>query len=203
MLDGKWTDETRPKALYQRYVAQSPSDYASLIVEGLGHDEQRVRSGCAELMSLLAEEYPEVAYPHVDLIVENLASKQPILRWEAACSLGHLLRIDRENKIPPHRQALYDFLPNKSVVLQGYAVRALANMARAFPQHAPEIQEKLLASLPHFPDKRVGYLVEAMEPFLAMPELAETALAFVNDYASSPIRSLATKARRVLKRAGV
>ena len=43
-LRGKWTDETRPRALFDRLVSKAPGRYVEVIVEGLGSEERRCQS---------------------------------------------------------------------------------------------------------------------------------------------------------------
>jgi len=63
LLDGKWTDGTRPKDLYNIYVSKNPLDYIEKIIAGLTSEKRKVQSGCSELASLLSEHKPELVYP--------------------------------------------------------------------------------------------------------------------------------------------
>lgn len=198
-LRGAWDDRTRPRALFLRHVAKAPAAHAPAIVEGLASSEARVRNGCAELASLLAEAEPALLYPHVDLFLANLDAREPMLRWEAACTLGSLARVDRARRVAGAVDRLAALLLEDSIVLQGHAVRALAKVARVSPDAAPRILDALVRAKRRFPGSRVGYLVEAMEAFAGRADLAAKARRFAAAHvAASP--AVAAKAKRALRR---
>ena len=199
ILDGKWADGSRPKDLFAAHVGPAPKAYLGAIVAGLGSDKARVRNGCAELASLLSAAEPALLLPHVARFAANLAAKEPVLRWEAACTLGNLAAVDRAGTTRGSVDGLADCLAHESVVLGGHAARALAKMALAFPDLAPRILARLVASEPHFAGSRVGYLIEAMSAFAGDPRLAAKARAFVEPFAVSPINPVASKAKKTLR----
>jgi hypothetical protein len=199
VLDGKWEDGTRPKDLFEAFVAKDPAGYVGDIVAGLQGDKAKVRNGCAELASLLSEHEPKLLYPKLALFAANLGAKEPVLRWEAVCTIGNLVAADAKGATRASLEPIARFLHDKSIVLQGHAVRALAKMARAFPELAPGILKSLVAAADRFPGTRVGYVVEAMAAFAANDELRQAAERFVTPYAASELKPVATKARKALK----
>lgn len=199
-LRGVWTDDTRPKALFERHVAAAPKTYVGDIVRGLASTERRVQNGCAELASLVAEAAPALLAPHLDLFLANLEAREPVLRWEAACTIGHLAAVDGARKSAAAVETLAAMLADESIVLQGHAARALARVARAFPDTAPRILDALVAARGRFPGNRVGYLIEAMEAFAPVATLRSKARRFVEPLAASDIASISTKAKRALKK---
>ncbi len=199
LLDGKWEDGTRPKDLYELHISKSPATYVADIVAGLGSENKKVQNGCSELASLLSESHPELLYPHVELFLRNLDAKEPILRWEAVCTLGNLSKVDKADKTRASVDAMLGFLGHKSIVLQGHAVRALTKMVGAFPDVSPRVLSELIDAKDHFPGNRVGFVVEAMGAFAKDKKLAAKAKSFVEPYAKSEIKSVATKARKALK----
>lgn len=200
MLSGKWEDGTRPKDLYALHLSPDAAAYADDVVAGLRSENRRVQNGCAELASLLSAEHPELLYPHLALFAANLDAPEPILRWEAACTIGNLVAVDAGGKIRASIEKLTRFLDDESIVLQGHAVRALAQAARAFPDLAAGILARLIAARERFPGNRIGYVLEALEVFAPDPKLAAKARALAEDYAESEIKSVATKARKALKK---
>ncbi|MHA1904077.1 MAG: hypothetical protein ACXADL_10455 [Candidatus Thorarchaeota archaeon] len=199
ILRGKWGDGTRPRDLYAIHISSDPSQYLKVIVKGLSSDERRIQSGCAEIASLLSEDKPEVLYPNVDVFIENLSARPPVLRWEAVCTLGNLIRVDTKNKIPQVIDKIMSFLADSSIVLQGHSVRALAKIARARPELASEILDNFVSSEKLFPRGRVGFLVEAMAAFAGNKELESKVRDFVEIHVVSDYNSVSRKARRVLK----
>ncbi len=200
LLKDRWTSETRPKGLFNRYVSREPDRYVPDLIRGLRCGERRVENGCAELASLLSEVRPELLYPHLALFQANLTAKEPVLRWEAVCTIGNLAAVDDEGRVRSSVASIGRFLSDKSIVLQGHAVRALAKVARAHTDLAPSILDSLLSAVAGFPGNRVGYLVEAMETFTCPERLRLKATAFAEPLARSDIKSVATKARKALKR---
>jgi hypothetical protein len=198
-LDGKWEDGSRPKDLFAKYVARDPSAYVDEIVDGLRSSTKKVQAGCAELASLLSEVEPQHLYPHLDLFHNNLRAKEPILRWEAVCTIGNLSAIDDKGKTRRSVDTLVTHLQDKSIVLQGHAVRALARISQAFPDLAPSILEALLVARDHFPGNRIGYVVEAMTSFASHKPLLPKIKAFVEPLTASDNKAVASKARKVIK----
>lgn len=199
LLDGKWTDGTRPNDIYNLYVSKNPVDYVKTIIGGLNSEQRKVQSGCAELESLLSEHRPELLYPHIELFFSNLEAKAPVLRWEAVCTLGNLASVDKNELIPAYIDQIALFLSEKSIVLQGHSVRALSKIAKAFPDEAKKIFDNILKSAEFFPGNRIGFVIEAMEPFLVDEELKTKARKFVEPYAESTIKVVARKAKKILK----
>lgn len=199
VLAGKWENGTRPKDLYKTHVSENPSAYMDDILQGLGSEERRVQSGCAELASLLSEDVPDLLYPHVELFVSNLEAKAPVLRWEAVCTLGNVSSVDNLERTPKLIGKFKEFLSDKSIVLQGHSVRALTKIAGAFPETSSDILEALLVHTDCFPGNRIGFIVEAMEPFVGNPEFAAKVKRFVEPFLESDIKSVVKKARKVMK----
>ncbi|MFW9798917.1 MAG: hypothetical protein ACFFD9_00625 [Candidatus Thorarchaeota archaeon] len=199
LLKGKWEDGTRPKDLYASHISANPLDYLEDILQGLSSEERRVQSGCAEVASLLSEDKPELLYPSIELFVDNLDAKAPVLRWEAVCALGNLASVDTDGRLPALVDKMTSFLQDKSIVLQGHTVRALSKVVRAYPKTAPRIIDELLSSVELFPGNRVGFLVEAMASFVEDVDLLPRARSFVQSYIESDIRSVASKAKKVMK----
>lgn len=203
LLDGKWEDGTRPKDLFEQSISKEPAAYVGKIMEGLLGKVKKAQNGCAELASLTSEAHPALFYPHIQVFIKNLTAKEPILRWEAVCTLGNMAALDAEKRvIVPHIPVILGMLQHQSIVLQGHAVKALCKIARVFGEQAAGIQERLIASPEYFPGNRVGFLVEAMEHFAQDPKLLAKGRAFVKTYVGSDINSVASKAKKVLKKLG-
>jgi hypothetical protein len=199
ILDGKWTDGTRPRDVYNLYVSKNPAEYIGTIIAGLHSKKRKIQNGSAEIAALLSEDKPEIMYPHIKFFTFNLESKPAVLRWEAVCTIGNLASVDKDKLIPPHIDKIASFLEDKSIVLQGHAVRALSKIAKAFPAEAPEILDNILSSKEFFPDNRIGFVIEAVEPFLANEELKPKVIKFIEPYTESSIKVVARKAKKALK----
>jgi hypothetical protein len=200
LLEGKWEAGTRPADLYEGRIAARPEQYAGIVMEGLASKKKRVQAGCAELASLVSADHPELLYPHVEVFIRNLRAKEPILRWEAVCTVGNLAAVDDRRVISKEVDTMVDLLSDKSIVLQGHAVRALAKVAARHPKLAPGILAALLGATKHFPGSRVGYIVEATEAFVGHADLVPRIRKFLAPYAQSELAPVSRKARKVLRR---
>ena len=200
-LSGKWEDGTRPRDLYEGAISKSPSEYLPTLLEGIRSPERRVQSGCAELLTLLSEERPDLVYPHVEVFVEGLEEPAPVVRWESVATLGNLAGVDSRGIVAKQVDPIASNLAS-GAVLQGHSVRALSKIARANPGMADSILNRLLSSADSFPGNRIGFLIESMEQFLTEPRRIRLVEDFVKPHAHSEIGAVARKARRVLRLVG-
>jgi hypothetical protein len=204
-LAGTWADGTRPKDLYASTVSKAPARWLPTLVEGLGSADKRVQNGCAELCSMLSADAPSLVYAHAERFREQLRAKEPVVRWEGACTLGNLAHVDERGVVVACVPALTAQLAHESIVLQGHSVRALSKVAAAHPSEAPGILEAFVHAEKHFAGSRVGYLVEAMEVFAAtaaLQALHPRVERFVRRHLTSPAASVAKKAARVMRLLG-
>jgi hypothetical protein len=198
-LAGKWGDGTRPRDLFRLHVMKNPKAHVATLVAGLRSGNRRIENGCAELCSLLSAERPDLLAPSFEIFRENLKSREAVLRWEAVCTIGNLAACDPKKRIPSLVSVLAQFLCDRSIVLQGHAVKALCKIVQAHPKEAPAIFEKLIASKSKFQGNRIGYLVDALEHFIGQPTLRRRLVDFVTPAAKSDIASVSKKAHRILR----
>ena len=198
-LSGKWDDGTRPADLYSGHVALDPVYYAPFIVAGLSCEDRRVQNGCAELASLLAEEHPELLLEHLSLFESNLSNPAKAIRWEAVCTLGHLSSAATPSAQDGWVTAIIPFLRDKSIVLQGHALRSLARIGAAHGEYAPRVFDAITGAADAFPRNRLGFVAEAIEILADAPEVRESARAFLEPLTTSSVSVVARKAKRALK----
>ncbi len=197
-LSGKWRDGARPRDLYEGIISKSPREYLPILIKGFRSSERRVQSGCAERLTSLSEERPELVYAHVDLFIEGLDAPQRVVRWESVATLGNLALVDSRGLVSRQVDRILANL-DSGAVLQGHSVRALSKIAKANPEMADSILRRLLSSAELFPANRMGFLIESIEGFLTDPDRIRLIEDFVEPHSHSEIRAVAQKARRVLK----
>ncbi len=200
LLDGKWEDGTSPGDVFELHVLRNPSSYIDDIIAGLMSERKRVQSGCAELASLVSEHSPELLYRHLSLFEANLEANQPVLRWEAVCTIGNLARVDKSQEIRSLIDIIAGFLRSESIVLQVHSARALTKISEAFPDEAPGMMKRLLAAEDAFPGNRIGFIVESMGAFISDERTAKDARKFVERYARCETASVAAKALKVMRK---
>lgn len=198
-LRGKWEDGTRPKDIYSEYVSVEPEKYLDELLAGLDSTERRVQTGYAELVSLLSEDHPELLAPYIVKFIGNLDAKAPVLKWEAACTLGNLAGVDTEKKIPAILDVMYPFLEHKSIVLANHTVQALSKIAVHNPDRAEEILDKLIEKAPLFKKTTVGFIITALARYKDYEELLPKIKVFVEPYTESEMKVVAKKAKKTLK----
>ncbi len=201
-LRGKWGDGTRPKDVYNLYVKDHPEKYLETLMSGLDSGEKRVQSGSAQLVCLISEDTPELLAPHIAKFIENLDAKEPVLRWEASCTLGNLAGVDSEKIIPASLGLMYPHLEHKSIVLANHTAQALAKIAEHNPEKAEEILDKLIEKSPLFEDNKVGFIIEALVRYKKYPELLPKVKGFIESFLESEINVVTKKAKRSLKKLG-
>jgi hypothetical protein len=201
-LKGKWEDGTRPRDLYAEHVGKRPQSYLEQLISGLSSGNRRVENGCAELTSLLSEDEPALLYPHVELFVANLSSKEKVIRWEAVCTLGNLAAVDEAGVVSKQLPAISGFLTDESIVLKGHAVRALAKIAVAHPKTASKVFKALTGAADHFPGNKIGFVIEALGEIGAIEGFEKKVRKFVEPYLESEVNVVKKKAGRVLKKLG-
>ena len=198
-LSGKWEDGTRPKDLYSQHVQSKPQDYVAAIISGLSCGDSRVENGCAELASLVAEEFPNLVYPYVQLFIGNINAREKVIRWEAVCVLGSLAAVDANKVIVPFIPRISTHLRDKSIVLAGHALRALSKMAVAYPEKSRDIFEEFIAVADAFPGNKIGFLIEAMAPLGTLKLFNDDIREFVLPYKNSPLKVVSRKSVKTLK----
>lgn len=199
VLKGKRKDGTSLKDIFDNRIAAKPEDHVDTIIEGLASSDRNVQNGCAELASLVSEKTPDLLISSLALFVENLSAKEPMLRWEAVCTVGNLAKLDKKGVIVNQLPTLYGLLNDKSIVLQGHALKALAKIAHSNPDQAEFILKAILDAEDRFPGNRIGFVVEAMEVFIENRRFQKKIRTFVHPLAGSAINSVSRKAKKVLK----
>lgn len=198
-LAGKWEEGTRPKDLFRKQIAAQAEEYVPQIIAGLQGSDKKVQNGCAELASLMSEENPQALYAHHELFVHNLAAKEPVLRWEAVCTLGNFAAADKKKVLPAQLPKLFPLLKDKSIVLQNHTVQALTKIGAVYILEAEKILTQLLAHTKHFPGNRVGFIVEALARLVTVLPLRSQIRKFAETQSRSKTAVVAKKATKLLK----
>lgn len=178
----------------------NPEAYLETLILGLDSDEKRVQSGSSVLISLLSEDHPELLVDYVEKFTANLDAKEPVLRWEAVCTLGNLAKADKKKKIPSVLPRLYPLLQHKSIVLANHTVQALSKIGESNPEQAEEILDELIKNAPLFKKTTVGFIIEAMMRFKDYDDLTPKMRTFIEPFLDSKIKVVAQKAKRTMKK---
>ncbi|WXG44212.1 MAG: hypothetical protein WED04_09285 [Promethearchaeati archaeon SRVP18_Atabeyarchaeia-1] len=124
--------------------ALKDQDTLAEVVKGLSSDKARMKYGCAKVLRIIGELSPQTLYPKWDFFASMLSSGNTFLKSDAVFILGHLARVDSENKIEPIFDRLYELLDDESMITAANLVGASANIAKSKPQLQTRITSKLL-----------------------------------------------------------
>jgi len=114
-------------------------DYADLLSR-----DPAVKYGCARRLLGLAREDPAQLYPRLDFFIGLLEGENRILKWTAIDIVGELARVDTAGAIDGLVGRLSELLSAGNMITANHAIAALANIARAKPEHQVRITGELL-----------------------------------------------------------
>ena len=119
------------------------------IAPGLGSDDAALAGDCAEVLTLVAEQRPNLVAPYAGAISALLGHKTTRVRWEAAHALAYIA-----GAVPEAMSALLPKLAgiihaDASIIVRDYLIDALGNYATTSPlaaeQASPYLKEALTA----------------------------------------------------------
>ncbi len=117
----------------------------SEVMVGVSSDKARVKYGSAKVLRIIGERNPQVLYSKWDLFADMLNSTNTFLKCDGVFILGHLARVDSENKIQRVFHKLYSLLDDKSMITAANLIGVSAIIAKAKPELQSEITSNLLS----------------------------------------------------------
>ncbi len=136
------------------------------IAAGLQSSDDKLVGDCAQVMTMVASEKPELVAPYAEEFSKLLNHKKSLARWEGAFVLAHIAGI--KPLVIEKNLAKLDELIRKdsSVIVRDYSVRAVSSYAGT-GKKAAKIAYPVLITATEVFDSRHSHL--------AMPGLAEIA----------------------------
>lgn len=108
----------------------------SAIVNALSDKDEKLAGDCAEVLTKVAEEKPDLIVPYAQNLVNLLRNKSTRARWEAAHALA-LITEYAGNIIEPELQFIEGLVKSdKSVIVRDYSTDIIANYAKCGPEQA-------------------------------------------------------------------
>jgi hypothetical protein len=114
-------------------------------MEGISSNKARIKYGSAKVLRIIGERNPQVLYPKWDFIANMLSSANTFLKCDGVFILGHLTRVDSENKIQHLFDKLYSLLDDESMITAANLIGVSAVIAKAKPELQTKITNKLLS----------------------------------------------------------
>jgi hypothetical protein len=181
------------------------------VLQGISSPKAAVRYGCAKVLIVLSERYPEKLYPYMSTFIELLESKYRILTWNAIAIIANLTKVDKDQKFDAIFDKFYSFLNDEYLVTVANVVGSSARIALAKPYLVQRIAARLLkvndiSLTPHLTAecKRViiEHTISSFNVFFDKIENKAQVLSFVKAQLSSPRVSLRKEAQCFLKKWG-
>lgn len=186
----------------ERLAQQARVDqrFLSELVEGLADRSERVGYNCLRALLLVADDHPQMLYPHWETFVGLLASQNTYFKLRGANLIAAVIDVDMEDRFDQVFDQYYDLLDDRSVVTACYIAGNSAQIARAKPRLQHRITDRLLSiDETRHPAERKdlikGQAVEAFAEFFQESEDKTRILEFV----TAQLQSRSPKARKLAR----
>jgi hypothetical protein len=165
----------RTEAANRQVVTQCLADPTLLaeIVEGLQSKDAALIGDCVEVLTKVAEEYPDWVAPYAEALAALLTHKKTRVRWEAMHTLALVAPLVPEvigSLLPQLGQMLRN---DSSVIVRDHAVDAVGNYAGTGPAAAEVAYPILTEALAAWEGKQAARALNGLSKVVAiLPELA-------------------------------
>ncbi|MDD5369490.1 MAG: hypothetical protein PHQ40_10410 [Anaerolineaceae bacterium] len=176
-------------------------EWIAEIAEGLGGPNPALAGDCAEVMTQVAEDHPELVMPYAEKLIPLLADRTTRVRWEIAHALALISQADPA-VIGRHLPALHEILlHDASIIVRDYLVDSVGNYAASGKHPAEQAFPTLVQMLVAWDGKQAGHALQGLLKVARqtpdkMVEIRESARPFLNDR-----RGVVRKAAKVLLKA--
>ena len=182
------------------HQAREDQEFLSKLVEGLSDKQERVGYNCLRALLLVADERPELLYPHWHVFVELLASENTYFKLRGVNLIAAIISADTENRFEQIFDQYYHLLDDKSVITASYIAGNSGQIARTKPGLQSRITRRLLSidETHHPPERRdliKGFAVEAFEQYFEESDHKAEILEFV----TAQLESKSPKTRKLAK----
>lgn len=126
------------------------------IAAGLAGRDVMRQADCAEVMTMIAEQRPDLVAPFAAQLLPLLASRATRARWEAMHALALVADHVPETLIPALPQLREIIRQDKSIIVRDYAVDALARLATVDDATAARVYPLLLEALASWNGRHAG-----------------------------------------------
>jgi hypothetical protein len=146
------------------------------LAEGLTSGDFKLAGDCAEVMTNVAAENAELLVPFADALIREIGHENTRVRWESMHSLAEVA-----SRIPNRVYAIVPKLAeitasDKSVIVRGYAIKALGEYGATSPTAASRVWPQLVKQLDRWEGKDTGKVLESLFTLVSHnPVLSERA----------------------------
>ncbi|OQA23568.1 MAG: hypothetical protein BWY63_00123 [Chloroflexi bacterium ADurb.Bin360] len=144
------------------------------IVESLTQKDAALVGDCAEVLTMIAAEAPNLVAPHAQALVVLLGHKNTRVRWEAMHALALTATLIPEVLVPLLPRLEETILNDTSVIVRDYAVDAAGNVALTNVSAARTAYPILVHSLSAWEGKHASHALNGLRHVASVePDLRE------------------------------
>ncbi|WP_048600771.1 hypothetical protein [Rubeoparvulum massiliense] len=154
----------KPKAANKAVAMQciaNPSHIAE-IADHIGNQNHKIGADCAEVMTMIAEEQPELISSYAPTLLDHLKHKKSNVRWECA----HALALTAHTIGDLLLGKLDDFLRiienDDSIVVRDYITDILTNLAKIGEAEAKAVYPYLTQALVAHNRRHAGHAIDGL-----------------------------------------
>jgi len=179
-----------------------------LNLDDLSSPDPKVKYACCKSVLTVAAARPAELYPHLDSFIGMLESANRIVRWTAIDVVGAMGRVEQVKTVDGLIDRLVPMLDTGNMITANHAIAALADIARARPEHRQRITDETLNVEGYSYDTdecrniAIGKAIVAIDSYFAGLADRQPALEFVRRQLANPRAATAGKAARFLCKHG-
>lgn len=173
------------------------------IAAGLQSGNPKLTGDCAEVMTMVGEEAPELVAPYAPLLAKLVAHPKTRARWEAVHALANITQLVPEVIEPLLPRLGLVAAQDESVIARDYAAEIFSRFAAHSPEAARLAYPYLLAALTQWQGKHAHHALPGLaHAAAALPERRAEICAAVEPLLGSPKGVVRAAARKVLEAIG-
>jgi hypothetical protein len=174
----------------------------------LSSDKPDVKYPAAKKLIEISETDPESLYPHMQVFLDLLSSKNSILKWTAIDVVSHLCCIDKDNHVDRLLKTFVDFLRGGKLITANHAVAALSHIASKMPEYRSFVTNELLKCEKYKYETGechnivMGKVIQALGSYLNPADTDARIFEFIKRQTSNTRAATGKKAETFLRKAG-
>lgn len=191
-------------------VIRAP-EYLPQLLEGLNHEEGRVRFGYEKILRLISESQPALIYPYFETFVILLDSDNNFLKWGAIITLSNLATMDIDNKFETIFDKYFSPITEMTMITAANIIGNSWKIALAKPELTEKIVHEILKAekavyenkgqvSPECNNVVCGHAIESFDKFYDRIIERKPLDEFIKRQLNNSRKSVVKKAERFLKK---
>jgi hypothetical protein len=170
------------------------------IASGLTSPDRKLAGDCAEVMTNVAAEKPELVVPYSNSLIAQIDHEDTRVRWESMHTLAEIASKTPQNISTIVRKLVERIAIDKSVIVRDYAIKTLGEYGGTSKEAACHVWPHLRRALTLWEGKHAGKALEAMCNVVSVdPSLKAEARRIARQFSNHRSAKARTMARRLLK----